>query len=138
MVDAPDTAFSLPAVLVVDDADATRRGLAELLRLRGYTAFEAANGAEGLQLLRDHPHVRVAVVDLLMPGASGYWFREQQLRDPAIAHIPVVEFTGAPDATTPSSHLGVVEVLHKPVAVDALLDVIQRCCERALQAPHQA
>src|SRR5437868_5685761 len=37
-----------PIVLVIDDVDATRSGLAQLLRLRGFDAREAANGVDGL------------------------------------------------------------------------------------------
>jgi CheY-like chemotaxis protein len=116
-------------VLVIDDVDATRAGLAELLRLRGYEALEAADGAEGLRILRANPRVRVAVVDVMMPGASGYWFREQQLREPAIAHVPVVVFTGLADPGVPPEVLGVAEVLRKPIALDQLLDVIRRYCD---------
>jgi CheY-like chemotaxis protein len=62
-------------VLVVDDVDATRHGLAELLRLRGYALHEAKNGAEGIELLRENtPDTGVVVMDLTMPGrtASGF------------------------------------------------------------------
>ena len=114
------------AVLVIDDVAATRHGLAQLLRLRGFAALEAADGAEGLRVLRDTPHVCVVVLDLLMPRANGYWFREQQLQDPALAHIPVIVFTGADDV--PDTQLMFAEVLRKPVSVDALLEAVERCC----------
>src|ERR687895_1322709 len=83
-----------PTVLVVDDVDATRQGLAQLLQLLGYDTREASNGDEALQRLREDPRIRVVVLDLLMPGTNGYWFREQQLSDPSIAHIPTIVFTG--------------------------------------------
>jgi CheY-like chemotaxis protein len=55
------------SVLVVDDVHATRAGLAELLRLRGLTVYEAANGHEALEVLRAHPEACVVVLDLMMP-----------------------------------------------------------------------
>jgi CheY-like chemotaxis protein len=119
------------AVLIIDDVQATRAGLAELLRLRGYEAFEAKDGAEGLRALRDNPRICIVVADLMMPGASGYWFREQQLREPAIAHVPVVVFTGLTEPNVAPESLGVVEVLRKPVSLDHLLDVIRRYCDEA-------
>ncbi|HXH24763.1 MAG TPA: response regulator [Vicinamibacterales bacterium] len=117
-----------PTVLIVDDVDATRRGLAELLRLKGFPTREAANGAEALRCLQENSDIGVVVLDLRMPGQDGYWFREQQLRDPAIAHIPVLVFTGASDADAARQQLRVDEVLHKPVAVDDLLAALSRHC----------
>ena len=113
-----------PSVLVVDDVDATRQGLAELLRLRGYQPYEARDGEEAMNVLRDHPDTGVIVLDVAMPGSDGYWFREQQLRTPALAHIPVIVFTGAEQERL--GDLQVAEILRKPLAVDALLMAVQR------------
>lgn len=112
-------------ILVIDDVAATRTGLAELLRLRGFTAREAANGEEGLRMLREDPSIGIVVLDLRMPRANGFWFREQQLADPAIAHLPVIVFTGAADADAAREQLRIDHVLHKPVAVDELLAAIE-------------
>jgi CheY-like chemotaxis protein len=119
-------------VLVVDDVDATRRGLAELLRLRGYAAHEAKNGAEGIEVLREHPDTCIVVLDLSMPGTNGFWFREQQLMEPALAHVPVIVFTGS--ANVAGLHrLGVADVLLKPFSVDDLFEAIERRCAAASQ-----
>jgi CheY-like chemotaxis protein len=76
------------AVLVVDDVEATRPGLAELLRMRGYAPYQAKNGAEGIEVLHEHLDTRVVVLALTMPGMSGFWLREQQPREPALARVP--------------------------------------------------
>jgi CheY-like chemotaxis protein len=120
-----------PTVLVVDDVDATRQGLAQLLRLLGYDTREASNGSEGLERLREDPQICVVVLDLLMPGTNGYWFREQQLKDPAIAHIPAIVFTGRelePDDATET--LKVADVFQKPVSADALCEAVSRYCQQ--------
>ena len=116
---------SAPTVLIIDDAVATRRGLAELLRLRGFSAQEAGTGEEGLRCLREDPSIAVVVLDLRMPGGNGFWFREQQLADPAIADVPIIVFTGAADADEAREQLRVAQVLHKPVSVDELLIAIE-------------
>jgi CheY-like chemotaxis protein len=116
-------------VLIVDDVDATRTGLAELLQLLGYETEEAKDGDEALRRLRGNPRTAVVVLDLLMPGASGYWFREQQLKDPAIADTPVIVFTGSETSDALTQALKVSEVLHKPVSADALCEAIGRYCE---------
>jgi CheY-like chemotaxis protein len=113
------------SVLVVDDVHATRAGLAELLRLRSCIVYEAANGRDAVQMLRDHPDMTVVVLDLRMPQTDGYWFREQQLRDPAIAEIPVIVFTGSADPEL-LSRLQLSHVLLKPFSVEDLLDAIGR------------
>jgi CheY-like chemotaxis protein len=118
-------------VLIVDDVDATRTGLAELLRLLGYQTEEAKDGDEALRRLQANPHIGVVVLDLLMPGASGYWFREQQLNDPAIADTPVIVFTGRETSDVLTQALKVTEVLHKPVSADTLCAAIGRYCEPA-------
>ena len=118
-----------PTVLVIDDVEATRRGLAELLRLRGYNACEAASGADGLRALRDDPTIRAVVLDLRMPGSNGYWFREEQLKDPTLASIPVIVFTGVdPSDADMNEKLDVSNVLFKPVSVDQLFEAVSRYC----------
>ena len=114
-------------ILVVDDIEATRHGLAELLRLRGHTVCEASNGAEAMAMLHQHPDTCVVVLDLAMPGTNGYWFREQQLANPALAPIPVVVFTGSANRER-LAQLRVTDVLLKPFSVDRLFDAVSRHC----------
>ena len=114
-----------PAILIIDDVAATRTGLAQLLRLKGYDALEAPNGEDGLRVLVANPQVRVVVLDLNMPGTSGYWFREEQRKLPTIAHVPVIAFTGG---DMPDDSFGFIERLRKPISVGALLTVLEACC----------
>ena len=116
-------------VLIIDDVDATRTGLAQLLQLLGYQTEEAANGAEGLIRLRENPRIGVVVLDLLMPGANGFWFREEQLKDPEIANVPVIVFTGSDTSDVLTQALKVTEVLHKPVSADTLCEAVSRYCQ---------
>lgn len=67
-------------VLVVDDHEAIRTSVAELLRSAGYSVIEAENGARALELLADN-EVGAMVLDLRMPGVSGLKVLEQ-LEDP--------------------------------------------------------
>jgi CheY-like chemotaxis protein len=116
-------------VLIIDDVDATRTGLAQLLQLLGFATEEARNGAEGLEKLRGNPRIAVVVLDLLMPGPNGIWFREEQLKDPAIADVPAIVFTGAETTDVLTQALKVTEVLHKPVSADSLCAAIGKYCE---------
>jgi CheY-like chemotaxis protein len=116
-----------PVVLVVDDVEATRTGLAQLLQLRGFRTREAANGAEALETVREHRDVCAVVLDLGMPGTDGYWFREQQLRDPEIAGIPVIVFSASIEADQ-AHDLGIADVCHKPFSLDQLFEAVNRAC----------
>ena len=79
-------------ILVVDDERDIRESLGDLLREEGYDVIEAQNGVEALARLRENTHVSpcVIVLDLMMPVMDGYQFRAEQLRDSALAGIPVV------------------------------------------------
>lgn len=114
-------------VLVVDDVEATRSGLAQLLQLRGFRTRQAANGAEALDIVRSHHDVCAVVLDLGMPGTDGYWFREQQLRDPEIAAIPVIVFSASIEADH-ARDLGIADVCHKPFSLDQLFEAVNRAC----------
>jgi CheY-like chemotaxis protein len=118
----------MPIVLIIDDTDATRTGLVRLFQLRGYKTKEAANGADGLERLREEPRADVVVLDLMMPGTNGYWFREQQLKDPALAGIPVIVFTGAVEPELLRQRMRVADVFCKPVSVAAVLEAVSRHC----------
>ena len=119
-----------PLILLIDDAEATRAPLAGILRRRGYEVNEAADGAEGLAALRQHPTTCVVVLDLLMPKADGWWFREQQLADAAVAHVPVIVFSVSSQIDVVKYTLKTDLVLQKPVSVDQLFVAINECCSR--------
>ena len=115
-------------ILLIEDVEATRSGLAELLRLRGHAVKEAADGEEGLRLLREDPGVGVVVLDLQMAKMDGYTFRRRQLGEPAIGHVPVIVFTAASDPETVRNELQVETVLSKPFGVGDLLEALVRMC----------
>jgi len=84
----------LPAtILIADDEEANREILSELLVTEGYRTIPAVDGAEALKLLRSQ-HVDVALLDVMMPGCTGFSVCQQAKADPATRLIPVVLVTG--------------------------------------------
>jgi CheY-like chemotaxis protein len=118
---------TIPSVLIVDDAEATRTGLVHLLELQGFRAAGAGDGAEALERLHADRSICLVILDLAMPEKDGYWFRDAQLRDPEVADIPVVVFSGMPPDAMPKGLAG-VEVLAKPVALDRVIEIVTRHC----------
>ena len=116
-----------PHVLIVEDD----RDIADLFvliaRLQGYSADSAADGEEGLRKLRSR-QTSLVVLDLVMPGMSGWDFREQQLRDPAIADVPVLCVSSVPDLEQHGRLLG-VHCLAKPVDPAWLAHTLRDLCE---------
>jgi threonine synthase len=77
-------------ILVVDDTPNDRRLIRRLLqRYKRYRMLEARNGAEALQIIRDHKPDLV-LADLTMPELDGFSFLEAVKTNPETAHIPVI------------------------------------------------
>ncbi len=77
------------AILVCDDDAGIRTVVSEHLTRQGYTVIEAISGEQALVLAAEH-NVEAILLDLYMPGLSG-WETLQRLRNnPITANIPVV------------------------------------------------
>jgi CheY-like chemotaxis protein len=113
------------SVLIVDDDADIRELLAETLACEGFEVSTAANGLEGLQLLRSRK-VRPSVIllDLMMPIMDGYAFLEHRHLDPALASIPVAIVT-AGHGVNRDRLWGAFEVVRKPFDVPRLLGLLR-------------
>ena len=58
-------------ILIVDD-DADIRNVLRLLLQERYTVTEAADGMAAVDYLRTHPDTDLIILDVMMPGMSGY------------------------------------------------------------------
>ncbi len=69
---APDLAVAQKTILIIDDETPVREVAADILGEHGYSVIVAANGQEGIELLREHHRtVGVVLLDLKMPGLNG-------------------------------------------------------------------
>jgi class 3 adenylate cyclase len=79
-------------VLVVDDTPVNLKLLADLLAAKGYAVATATSGAEALAKIEaDAPDL--VLLDVMMPGMSGYEVCRKIRESPATAMLPVVMVT---------------------------------------------
>jgi len=111
-------------VMVVDDDDAIREALEDVLGDEGYDVIGASDGQQALELLHGEKRPSAILVDLWMPVMDGWKFLDTLLADPRLSRIPLVVLTAARDQR--ARDLCVAEVLTKPVQLHQVLGVLQR------------
>ena len=115
-------------LLVEDDRD-SRVSVAALLRTRGYYVITAVDGEQAIQLARQRRPCLI-LLDVMMPLMDGHEFRQTQLADPVLAHIPIVLMSGHDDVAELAKTLGAVGYVRKPIIIDDLVKVIDAHCKR--------
>jgi CheY-like chemotaxis protein len=111
-------------VLVVEDDDAIRETVGELLEGEGYACWLEPDADAALRRVeRDEALVRVILLDLMMPGMSSASFVEHVRQRPACAETRIVLMTAATESAVPGD-LDVDGVLLKPFSVEQLLEMV--------------
>jgi CheY-like chemotaxis protein len=113
-------------VLVVEDDFDLCDALVPILEYDGHRVVSAANGREALDRLHEMAPPSLILLDLMMPVMDGEQFRAEQLRDPALASIPVVVLSAHAHAEERAARIGAVACLRKPFDVDVLLEQVRR------------
>lgn len=123
-------------LLIIDDEKNIREGLAANFELEGYNVKTAADGEEGLALIRNGD-IDLVITDLRMPGLSG----EDVLKTVTAEQsgIPVIILTGhgSIDAAVNAMRHGAYNFLTKPLNLDQLGLIVKRALEnRELSIKH--
>jgi CheY-like chemotaxis protein len=114
------------SILIVEDDLDVREALTQVLEFEGYSVVGATNGREALDRLRAGALPSLILLDLMMPVMDGLQFRAAQMRDPSLAHIPVVVISADGKVDQKVASLGVAGYMKKPLDVDSLLALIAR------------
>lgn len=123
---ARDLAQNRNRVLVVEDDAGTRRGVQELLEGEGFAVDGAGDGGEALAFLRGNDPPTFILLDLAMPGMTGWEFRREQLADPDLRRIPVVVMTSYEEYDESITTLHPDGHLQKPIRPDELRGIVSR------------
>ncbi|WP_308922220.1 EAL domain-containing protein [Janthinobacterium sp. J1-1] len=103
-------------ILIVDDHVLNREFLTALLGYSGHRLLEAANGVEGLDIMRtERPDLIIS--DILMPNMDGYEFVTRVHENPVLADVPIIFYTATyreQEAILLAQACGVRWVLPKP------------------------
>jgi len=109
-------------VLIIDDTPMQLVELGRILSSR-YEVKIAKSGEEGLKLLKEH-NIDLILLDLVMPGMSGFEVLACIKESEETAHIPVIFITGSSLAENEEKalSLGAVDYIHKPF-VDVVVNL---------------
>ncbi|MEZ6184237.1 MAG: AAA family ATPase [Planctomycetota bacterium] len=118
-------------VLLVEDVEANRFVLEELLRRQGVEVDWAPSGAEALAALRPGSHDAV-LMDVHMPGLDGFETTRRLRRRPELRGLPVIGVTADVLLGTRRRCLeaGMDDALSKPIDPAALVACLARCTGR--------
>jgi CheY-like chemotaxis protein len=122
-------------VLVADDNVVNQRVVVRMLESTGVRADVAATGREAIEMLR-MIHYDLVLMDCQMPVMTGHQaVTEIRQKEGSGRRIPVVSMTAA-DQDGCQQHCldcGMDDILHKPVRIQALAEVVQRWVPKASQ-----
>ena len=76
-------------IVLIEDSPTDRAVFTQWLRRAGHEVLEADNAEDGLQLVRDQVP-QLVLMDVVLPGMSGFQATRAMARDAATKHSPVI------------------------------------------------
>ena len=120
------------SILIVEDEDNIALALEFLLMREDYDHARVADGAVALSRIRDM-HPDLVLLDVMLPGASGYEICERVRLDPALSHIKILMMTARGSASEKRKGLaiGADGVITKPFELKELRQEVRRLLDPA-------
>lgn len=116
--------MSQERVLIVEDEENERTGLAELVSAWGYRAETAKDGLEGLERVAAWSPAMV-ITDLKMPRMGGLELLEKLASDSATIAVIVVTAQGTIDSAVQAMRMGAYDYITKPIDTARLRTILQ-------------
>lgn len=121
--------------MLLEDEDSFREMLKVFLQRAGYRVVGFASAVDALTALQRGTPVSLILLDLMMPGITGFQFRTEQRADAALRDIPVVVLTGGQHPSDYHANLHAVAYLEKPVDLDQVLTIVREHCGPPTEHP---
>src|SRR5437763_13472275 len=119
-----NTDMSQEKVLIVEDEENERTGLAELVSSWGYAAETARDGQEGYDKVSSwSPHI--VITDLKMPRLGGLELLEKISGDSQSMAVIVVTAQGSSDSAVQAMRIGAYDYVTKPIDTSRLRTILQ-------------
>jgi signal transduction histidine kinase len=124
--------LTMKKILLIEDEQALREGIADVLTFEGYKVIEAADGRSGIeQAIKNLPDL--ILCDILMPEMNGHDVLRQLAKNEGTRLIPFVFITALserPDIRT-GMEMGANDYLTKPFTHEELLKTIGKQLEKS-------
>lgn len=120
-------------ILSVDDSTTIRKIIRSSVEILNYELLEASGGNEALDILaKERENVKLILLDINMPGMSGFDFLKTIKRDNLYKDIPVMMVTteGEKENIVKAVQAGVANYLLKPFTSEELTKKIMQCIGR--------
>ena len=118
--------MAIKKVLIVDDSATDTHLMSEMLKKNGYTVVTATSGEEGIaKAKQERPDL--ILMDIVMPGMSGFEATRAITKDPDTATIPVIVCSTKGQETDKAWGLrqGARDYIVKPVIEKVLMEKIR-------------
>ncbi len=118
--------MAIKNVLVVDDSPTDSHLISEMLKKNGYQVMTASSGEEGIAKAKSSKPDLI-LMDIVMPGMSGFEATRAITRDPETSAIPVIICSTKGQETDKAWGLrqGAKDYLVKPINEKILIDKIK-------------
>ena len=118
--------MAIKNILVVDDSPTEVHLLKQMLTRGGYSVSTASSGEEGIEKLKTQ-RPDLILMDVVMPGMSGFEATRSITKNPATAGIPIIICTTKGQETDKAWGLrqGAKDYIVKPVVESVLLEKIK-------------
>jgi DNA-binding NtrC family response regulator len=117
------------SILIVDDEDFARSGLAKILTEEGFSVHTADGGESALSETRKK-RFDLIITDLKMPELDGIELTRRLKKKNPSQHIIVMTAYGNIDSYFEVMNLGSFDYIHKPFTVKELLRIVNKAFER--------
>ena len=118
-------------ILIIEDDNNSRKLLRDALQVKGYETIEAVTGEIGLQLTVARRPALI-LMDIQLPGISGFDALKTLRSDPLTRSIPVIAVTASVMSTQQNDVLmaGFDALESKPVSIIGLLRKMRALLDR--------